>query len=133
MRGNWGFPGGGESFGHHMGGVGIAGMILMVILWIAVIVAIVIGIRALILHSRRKGTEPTTAAVTPAGSYPPGVPAGPAPSAPSLLAIIEDRYARGEIDREAFLQQKQDLGLTAPGVAPTAAPAPQTTPPQSTN
>ena len=63
MRGNWGFPGGGESFGHHMGGVGIAGMILMVVLWIAVIVAIVIGIRALILHSRRDGTVSTAAAV----------------------------------------------------------------------
>ena len=133
MRGDWGFPGGGESFGYHMGGVGIAGMILMVLLWIAVIVAIVIGIRALILHSRRDGTVSTAAAVTPGASYPPGVAAGPAPAAPSLLAIIEDRYARGEIDREAFLQQKQDLGLSAPGVAPSAGSAPQGTPPQGTN
>ena len=134
MRGNWGFPGGGESFGHHMGGVGIAGMILMVILWIAVIAAIVIGIRALVVYSRRDRTAATASAVAPAGSY--GVAAGPAPVAsvaPSLLAIVEERYARGEIDREVFLQQKKDLGLTAPEAAPAAGPAPETPAPQATN
>jgi len=26
------------------------------------------------------------------------------------LAILEERYARGEIDREEFLKKKQDLG-----------------------
>jgi len=133
MRGYWNFPGGGESFGHHMGGVGIAGMILMTVLWIAVIAAIVIGIRALVVHSRRDRTVAAAAAVAPAGPYGPGVAAGPAPAAPSLLAIVEERYARGEIDREAFLQQKQDLGLTAPGAAPTAAPTPEAPAPQVTN
>ncbi len=52
MRGNWDFPGGGP-FEQHMSGVGIAGMVLMIILWIAVIAAIVIGIRMLVVHSRR--------------------------------------------------------------------------------
>lgn len=133
MRGYWDFPGGRESFGHHMGGVGIAGMVLMIILWVAVIAAIVLGIRALILHSRRSKTVPTAAAVAPPlGSYPPAVATGPAPAAPSLLAILEERYARGEIGRETFLQQRQDLGLTGPATPP--APAPETTtPPEVTN
>ena len=120
MRGYWDNPGGG--FGHHFDGMGVAGMILMILLWIAVIVAIVIGIRALILYSRRSHTAPS-ATVPPAGPYP--MPAGPAPMAPagpSLLSILEERYARGEIDREEFFQRRQDLGLTGPKVPPPAQP-----------
>jgi uncharacterized membrane protein len=134
MRGYWDYPGGGP-FGHHLGGVGIAGMILMIILWIAVIAAIVIGIRALVLHSRRNRAQAT--AVPPAGGYPAGVTPGPvaAASAPALLTILEERYARGEITREDFLQRKQDLGLSgtvpaAPAAAtPPVAPAPEAQPP----
>ncbi len=132
MRGNWGFPGGGP-FEHHMSGVGIAGMVLMIILWIAVIAAIVIGIRALVVHSRRNNAASPTSASAPAGAYPVGPAAGPVTAAPSLLAILEERYARGEIGREAFLQQKQDLGLIAPGAAPTAGSAPSSTTPEATS
>ena len=128
MRGNWDYPGGG--FGHHFGDVNVAGMILMIVLWIAVIAALVIGIRALILYSRRDRTAPT-------GTVPPGGPnpatTGPAPTAPatlSLLNILEERYARGEIDRDEFLQRKQDLGLTGPVVPPPAETAHGTLPPQ---
>jgi putative membrane protein len=35
---------------------------------------------------------------------------GPAASAGSALRILEERYARGEIDREEFQQRKRDLG-----------------------
>jgi len=123
-RGHWGNLGA-EPFAHHMGGVGVAGMILMIILWIAVIAAIVIGIRALVLHSRRNKAVEATAALAPATLYPP---AAPAPAAgPSLLALLEERYARGDIDREDFLQRKQDLGLAGPGVAPTIGTAPEST------
>jgi uncharacterized membrane protein len=123
MRGYWGNPGA-EPFAHHMDGVGVAGMILMIILWIAVIAAIVIGIRALVLHSRRDKMA-TTAAVAPAALY---TPATPSPAAtPSLLAILEERYARGDIGREEFLQRKQDLGLAGPVVAPTVETAPEST------
>jgi putative membrane protein len=123
MRGYWGNPG--WEFGHHASGVGIAGMILMIILWIAVIVALVFGIRALIIHSRRKKAD-AAAVVAPVAPYPPG--AGPVPvgaAAPSLLAILEERYARGEIDRNEFLQRKQDLGLSGPVVPPASASPPQ--------
>ena len=99
MRGHWGYPGVGP-FGHHFGGVGIAGMILMVILWIAVIAAIVLVIRALVVHSRHHGA-----------TYTPGAGSGPATPPSSLLTILEERYARGEITREEFFQRREDLGL----------------------
>jgi putative membrane protein len=43
----------------------------------------------------------------------PYVPVQSAPGAPSrseALGILESRYARGEIQREEYLQKKQDLG-----------------------
>ena len=116
MRGYWGRPGMG-TFGHHMGGVGIAGMVLMIILWIVVIAAIVIAIRALVLHSRRSRFAPA-GPVGPATA--PAVGPGPGAAPSSLLAILEERYAKGEITREDFLQRRTDLGLGEPTVAPPA-------------
>ena len=37
-------------------------------------------------------------------------PAIAGPSRSEALAILENRYARGEIQREEYLQKKQDLG-----------------------
>ena len=47
---------------------------------------------------------------TPGIGYPPRVEPPPEaqPKSPAL-AILEDRYARGEIDREEFLARKKDL------------------------
>ena len=45
----------------------------------------------------------------PAGSVPPPVP-GMSPARSEALAILEARYARGEIQRDEYLQKKADLG-----------------------
>lgn len=34
---------------------------------------------------------------------------GPRKSRPTVLEILDERYARGEIDREEYLQRKQDI------------------------
>lgn len=93
-----------DGWDRHMGAGGIVGMVLMAILCVAVIAALVLGIRALILYSRRNSIS------TPTGA-PAGTVQAPMAGTSPLLAILEERYARGEIDRDEFLQRKQDLGL----------------------
>ena len=126
MRGYWGHPGIG-TVGHHFGGVGIAGMVLMLILWVALIAAIVLVIRALVLHSRRNKQALTSASVVPAGTtYTAGVTSGPAAASSALQTILEERYARGEISREEFFQRRQDLGLGGSSVTPPSETPPGT-------
>ena len=94
-------------------------MVLMIILWIAVIAAIVLAIRALVVHSRRgRLAEATPWTVAASGASPQTMMPGPGVASANLLTILEERYAKGEISREDFLQQKQDLGLGAPAESP---------------
>lgn len=46
----------------------------------------------------------------PAGTPPPPSGTPPAPARSEALAILEARYAKGEIEREEYLQKKGDLG-----------------------
>lgn len=87
----WGWDGwGGWGWG------GIVMIILMILFWAAVIVGIVLVVRALTSdRSRSVGQSPgrMEASATTDGA----------------LRILEERYARGEIDREEFLRRKEDL------------------------
>jgi uncharacterized membrane protein len=126
MHGTW-YPGRFDGLEHHFTGWGIAGMVLMIVLWVAVIVALVFGVRAIILHSGHGRLQPAggqppvfgpavgttetarteTAPMTTSVDTAVDVPGGRS----ELLAILEERYAKGEINRDEFLQRKQDLGI----------------------
>ena len=81
-------------------GMGAAGVIWMVVM-LAVLALIVVGI-VLLVRSRSHQSDYGQAGHTQA---PPA--AGGAPS--SALQILEERYARGDIDQEEFLKRRADL------------------------
>lgn len=92
----WGWNGVGGNGG---GAWAIAGELLSLVFLVAVVVGVILIVRALLTHQSRGSEWPQ--------SGPPLVSRGYEP--PSALQILEERYARGEIDREEFLARKQDL------------------------
>ena len=93
--------------GLHAHGWGVAGLVLLIVLWVVVIAALVFGIRALILSSRRRQAEHGVPS-PPAGTDKPRPPVANI----EALRILEERYARGDISREEFLERKADLAST---------------------
>lgn len=83
----WGIGPGMMGWGY---GMGWFGPILTAAFWIAVIVGIVFLIRWLVLSSGT-GSRKTN-------------------SQDSALEILNRRYARGEIDKEEFIETRKDLG-----------------------
>jgi putative membrane protein len=80
-------------------GWGGAGGAIMVVVILAVLALLVVGIILLVRGLTRHDH-------VQAGS-PQGPP--PGPSKGGAMQALEERYARGEIRREEFLQRKQDL------------------------
>jgi putative membrane protein len=83
-------------FGGRHGSVGILCMVLGLILWALVVTALVLLIIKLVRHVRTHGSS--TAALPAAAVVDSGA-----------LKILEERYARGEIDQADYQARKKDL------------------------
>ncbi len=94
---------GGDGFGH-MPTWGWVGIIFMVLFWIAVIVGVALLVRCLVRRPER-----TMQAFSSPGVAQDTGGAGALPAKSGALQILEERYARGEIDQEEFLRRKGDL------------------------
>lgn len=90
--------------GHMTWGWGLFGAILMGLFWTAVIIGVVLLVRYLV----RRPDQPAQPQ-TPSAERPGVADATSSASTMEALRILEERYARGEIDREEFLQKKADL------------------------
>ena len=86
-----------------MGAGGWIGMGFMVIFWIAVVVGIIYLVRHLSSRSDADRSQHRPPYGPDPGHQAP--PQGPS----SALRILEERYARGDIDQEEFLKRKADL------------------------
>lgn len=90
----WGWGGTG------MGAGGWAIMIIWAIFWVAVVVAIILLIRHVVVRSDEgRWDEEQKRAAQGHHMW----------HRSSAMNILEERYARGEIDREEFLRRKADL------------------------
>jgi len=80
-----------------MGPLAWIGMALIGLFWLAVVVGVIVLVVYLVRRAGQGQQYP------PYGGRPPE-------ARSSALQILEERYARGDIDREEFLQRKADLG-----------------------
>ena len=87
-------------WGDGMSAAGWAIAIIWAVFWIAVIIAIVLLIRYLIVRSdETRGMEDQRYSGSGHHLW----------HRSSALNILEERYAKGEIDRDEFLRRKADL------------------------
>lgn len=94
-----------EPFGDWFIGIwGWIGLIFTALFWILVLVALVLLIRALVRRPQQTSDRTRIEAPKTGGGPQPG-----ADARATALRILEERYARGEIDRDEFLQKKSDL------------------------
>ncbi len=84
------------------GGFGLlhlAWLFLVILVWVGIIAAIVLGIRWLIRSDRADRTSGPTGAPPPAAT----------PRSDDPLEILRSRYARGEIDDEEYERRRRIL------------------------
>jgi putative membrane protein len=84
---------------------GVLMMVVMVVVIALVVVGIVLLIRALSRPGRSSWEHPDTdyRQGPPQGTTPPDV------GRRRALDVLDERYARGEIDRDEYLRRRQDL------------------------
>ncbi len=92
----------------HMGAAGWVGMGFMILFWIAVVAAIVVGIVYLVRYAAGRPDRDRLPQERPRQWQTPES-SGTGGAKSEALRILEERYARGEIDREEFLRRKADL------------------------
>ena len=73
------------------------GGLTMILFWLVPLILLLVGIKYLFSG---RGLAPGNA-VPPSGQ--------PPPAANSALTVLEERYAKGEIDRDEFLQKRADI------------------------
>ena len=69
------------------------GGLTMILVWLVPLVLVLLGVRFLIQGDARGGSDPASTASSPN----------------KALTTLEERYARGEINREEFLQKRDDI------------------------
>jgi uncharacterized membrane protein len=94
-------------WGYNYGSYGIAGTLLYIFIIIIIIITIIEVINALLSHSRKPATPPVQPVPPPA----PGATTIVHPGVPtkSPLEILNERYARGEINKDEYDQKKADI------------------------
>jgi putative membrane protein len=101
-----------------MGAAGWIGFVLMVVFWVLVVVGVVFLIRSLVRATWWRGGESAGGmSYGPSSHGADGV--RPWMRNLDALRILDERYARGEIDREEYLQKRADLLGDLGGDRPT--------------
>jgi uncharacterized membrane protein len=91
------------------------------VIFALVLVLLLLAIASLVIDAyyRRRGSQPVAAST-------PGPAPGPAKA--EALSVLDGRYARGEVQRDEYLQARDDLRGTAEAttqeIPPTAEPEP---------
>jgi uncharacterized membrane protein len=89
--------------GGHLDPLGIVCLVLGLILWAAVMTTLVLLIMGLVRHLRHPKGVPGGAGQVSSAQ------AGHASEGPEALRVLDERYARGEINHKEYLERKGDL------------------------
>ncbi len=91
-------------WGVHVGPLGIVGIVLSIILWAALVTALVLVIIALVRRLRLPETERPVL-----GPQPLAAQTGNSATGSEALRILQERYARGEMGHDEYLERRGDL------------------------